>query len=174
MDNAFLFDENSTGICSEEDYPYAMHKRWLRGCASEKGECEPVEHTRVKSFIDVENTVDALVEALVKQPVSVAMYVFYPKIQLHYFFCPVPSARLTLVLLYSEADKQSFQFYRSGVYDDPECGEALDHGVAAVGYGTTEDGIDYFKVRNSWVSFTLVHLNTHCDTASHSKDSSST
>lgn len=122
MDNAFLFDENSTGICSEEDYPYAMHKRWLRGCASEKGECEPVEHTRVKSFIDVENTVDALVEALVKQPVSVAI----------------------------EADKQSFQFYKSGVYDDPECGEALDHGVAAVGYGTTEDGIDYFKVRNSW------------------------
>lgn len=77
MDNAFLFDENSTGICSEEDYPYAMHKRWLRGCASEKGECEPVEHTRVKSFIDVENTVDALVEAISKQPVSVAMYVFF-------------------------------------------------------------------------------------------------
>jgi len=122
MDNAFLFDENSTGICSEEDYPYAMHKRWLRGCASEKGECVPVEHTRVKTFIDVENTVDALVEAISKQPVSVAI----------------------------EADKQSFQFYKSGVYDDPECGQELDHGVAAVGYGTSEDGKDYFKVRNSW------------------------
>jgi len=122
MDNAFLFDENSTGICSEEDYPYAMHRRWLRGCDSEKGECTPVEHTRVGTFIDVENTVDALVAAISKQPVSIAI----------------------------EADQQSFQFYKSGVYDDPSCGDALDHGVAAVGYGTSDDGIDYFKVRNSW------------------------
>jgi hypothetical protein len=75
MDNAFLFDENSTGICSEEDYPYSMHRRWIRGCGSENGECTPVEHTRVKSFVDVENSADALVEAISKQPVSVAMYV---------------------------------------------------------------------------------------------------
>lgn len=75
MDNAFLFDENSTGICSEEDYPYEMHRRWLRGCASEKGECTPVKHTRVMNFTDIENTADALVEAISKQPVSVAMYV---------------------------------------------------------------------------------------------------
>lgn len=75
MDNAFLFDENSTGICSEEDYPYVMHKRWLRGCGSEKGECTPVPHTRVKTFEDVENTVDALMDAIAQQPVSVAMYV---------------------------------------------------------------------------------------------------
>jgi len=122
MDNAFLFDENSTGICSEEDYPYAMHRRWLRGCGSEKGECTPIEHTRVKTFVDVENSVDALVEAISKQPVSIAI----------------------------EADQQSFQFYKSGVFDDPSCGESLDHGVAAVGYGTTDDGKDYFKVRNSW------------------------
>ena len=53
----------------------------------------------------------------------------------------------------SEADQRSFQFYRSGVFDDPDCGEALDHGVAAVGYGTSDDGKDYFKVRNSWVRF---------------------
>lgn len=124
MDNAFLFDENSTGICSEEEYPYAMHRRWLRGCGSENGECTPVEHTRVKSFVDVENSVDALVEAISKQPVSIAI----------------------------EADQQSFQFYKSGVFDDPNCGDALDHGVAAVGYGTSEDGKDYFKVRNSWGS----------------------
>ena len=122
MDNAFLFGENITGICSEEDYPYAGHRHWLTGCAAKKGLCQGVEHTRVKSFVDIENTVEGLMGALVMQPVSVAI----------------------------EADQRTFQLYKSGVYDDPECGDQLDHGVAAVGYGTTEDGIDYFVVRNSW------------------------
>jgi hypothetical protein len=85
MDNAFLFDENSTGICSEIDYPYAGHKRWFRGCASLKGDCEPVNHTRVLSFTDVPNTVEELTAALAFQTVSVAI----------------------------EADLQSFQFYKS-------------------------------------------------------------
>ena len=85
MDNAFLFDENATGICSSVDYPYVGHKRWFRGCASEKGFCDAVEHTRVGSFVDVKNSPGALMAALARQPVSVAI----------------------------EADLQSFQFYRS-------------------------------------------------------------
>ena len=32
-----------------------------------------------------------------------------------------------------EADKSSFQFYTSGVYDDVGCGNKLDHGVLVVG-----------------------------------------
>jgi len=48
-----------------------------------------------------------------------------------------------------EADKSVFQSYRSGVITSSACGKKLDHGVLAVGMGT-EDGTDYFLVKNSW------------------------
>lgn len=48
-----------------------------------------------------------------------------------------------------EADRSVFQMYHSGVLDSTACGTSLDHAVAAVGYGT-EDGQDYYIVRNSW------------------------
>ncbi|KAM7278619.1 hypothetical protein ACFE04_005753 [Oxalis oulophora] len=47
-----------------------------------------------------------------------------------------------------EAGGRDFQFYYKGIFNG-KCGTALDHGVAAVGYGT-EDGKDYWIVRNSW------------------------
>merc|ERR1712127_149923 len=48
-----------------------------------------------------------------------------------------------------EADQSVFQTYTSGVITSSKCGTQLDHGVLAVGYGT-EDGNDYFLVKNSW------------------------
>ena len=48
-----------------------------------------------------------------------------------------------------EADQTVFKMYKSGVLDSTDCGTVLDHAVAAVGYGT-ENGQDYYIVRNSW------------------------
>lgn len=67
------------------------------------------------------NDEEALMKAVANQPVSVGI----------------------------EASGQTFQFYSEGVFTG-DCGKELDHGVAVVGYGTTQDGTKYWIVKNSW------------------------
>nr|APM86430.1 dionain 4 [Dionaea muscipula] len=77
----------------------------------------------IDGYEDVpENDEKSLQKAVAHQPVSVAI----------------------------EAGGGAFQLYESGVFTG-HCGTNLDHGVVAVGYGT-ENGIDYWIVRNSWGS----------------------
>jgi C1A family cysteine protease len=46
----------------------------------------------------------------------------------------------------------TLQYYTGGVINVPyeQCPYAPNHGVNLVGYGTTESGLDYWIVRNTW------------------------
>lgn len=50
-----------------------------------------------------------------------------------------------------DASSEKFDFYSSGIYNDPDCrstSQALDHAVLLVGYGTTEKGEQYYVLKN--------------------------
>lgn len=92
----------------------------LDGVCSQSA-CE--KKVTLTDFEDVPvNDEDALKAAVAMQPVSVAI----------------------------EADQEVFQAYKSGILDSTACGDSLDHGVLVVGYGTADDGTDYWRVKNSW------------------------
>lgn len=119
-DSAYAWIQKNGGLCSEEDWAYTS------GTTRKNGDCDLDQCTKdskaaIQSWTDIKATDDALMSALAQQPVSVAI----------------------------EADQQSFQLYKSGVFTG-ECGDSLDHAVLAVGYGTYTDGTDYYKVKNSW------------------------
>ncbi|GAY32350.1 hypothetical protein CUMW_288050, partial [Citrus unshiu] len=42
-----------------------------------------------------------------------------------------------------------FQSYKEGIFNGV-CGTQLDHAVTIVGFGTTEDGANYWLIKNSW------------------------
>uniref|UniRef100_A0A8C2U1U0 Peptidase C1A papain C-terminal domain-containing protein n=1 Tax=Coturnix japonica TaxID=93934 RepID=A0A8C2U1U0_COTJA len=51
-----------------------------------------------------------------------------------------------------DASHKSFTFYANGVYEEPHCGEGLDHAVLAVGYGVLH-GKSYWLIKNSWSTY---------------------
>jgi cathepsin L len=105
-----------------EKYPLELESEY--GYTARQGSCHYSASKgvgQVRSFTDVpQNSVSQLKAAIAKGPVSVAI----------------------------EADQYAFQGYRSGVITSG-CGQQLDHGVLAVGYGTL-NGTPYFLVKNSW------------------------
>lgn len=120
MDDAFTYLENhGGGLCTEDTYPYENKD----GTCSESSCSVAIPSTSMVGFKDVPvGDEAALMEAVVQQPVSVAI----------------------------QANQINFQSYHSGIVTK-ECGSKVDHGVLLVGYGT-DNGIDYWRIKNSWGS----------------------
>jgi len=107
-------------LMTEADWPYSPSKEFL-GCWLHYKKDKGV--VTVSSYADVTpNEPNQLKAALATGPVSVAI----------------------------EADKPAFQQYTGGVLTGTACGDQLDHGVLAVGWGTDATAGDYFIVKNSW------------------------
>lgn len=57
------------------------------------------------------------------------------------------------VTIAMDASQKTFQFYRDGVYQDPDCKnkpEDMNHGVLVVGYGVEPTGQKYWLIKNSY------------------------
>ncbi|XP_040967100.1 vignain-like [Gossypium hirsutum] len=67
-----------------------------------------------------ENDEEALLKAVTNQPVSVALV----------------------------GHGRDFKFYNGGVFTG-DCGNSLSHAVTIVGYGTSEEGLIYWLIKNS-------------------------
>jgi C1A family cysteine protease len=118
--NAYNYYKAGHGAMLEEDYPYTSGNGSMSSCKYSEAQATDIT---VSSYENVTpNNAEQMKAALNTAPLAVAI----------------------------EADKRVFQSYKSGVLTDAACGQNLDHAVLAVGYGTTDDGQDYWLIKNSW------------------------
>lgn len=119
MKSAMEWIGKNNGLCTESAYPYVSGETKTNGPCQKT--CSIVSGSDISTTVSVSaNSDNAMMTALVQQPVSVAI----------------------------EADQSSFQLYKSGVFTGT-CGTNLDHGVLLTGYGTM-NGLDYYIMKNSW------------------------
>ncbi|RWS11412.1 Cathepsin L-like protein [Dinothrombium tinctorium] len=134
MDQAFDYVKQNGGIDTEQSYPYEGHDDKCRYDPRNRG-------ATLKSYVDIESgNEQALQEATATVgPISVAIDAGFD-FQLYRYKFVFNSHFITEMLSFS-----------GGVYDNPHCGQSLDHGVTVVGYGTDEEsGKQYYLVKNSW------------------------
>jgi len=121
MTTAFSWIRSNGGITSQANNPY------VSGTGTNP-HTTCVNYTSVATittYTNIQRTESALLTALAKGPVSVAI----------------------------QADQSCFQSYRSGVLSEASClcGQSLNHGVLLVGAGTdAATGLDYWLIKNSW------------------------
>jgi hypothetical protein len=113
---AFQWEENQN-VCTEASYPYTA-----QGGQCQQSDCTTgIPKGGVKGYKEVDKDENALMQAVVQQPVSVAIAV-----------------------------NDCFTSYAGGVLDC-ECGTDPAHAVLVVGYGTdSSSGKNYWLVKNSW------------------------
>jgi len=120
MDNSFRYIKDNHGLDTEKSYPYEAEDDKCRYNPKNSGASD-------RGYVDIKSGDEDALKAAVATvgPISVAI----------------------------DASHASFHMYSHGVYNEPHCSsepDNLDHAVLAVGYGTTDDGVDYWLVKNSW------------------------
>jgi C1A family cysteine protease len=107
---------------TEADYPYSdgSFLFGVTGTCTANTSLGVVKTVAGNDYVVVGHTNSDMMSAIDRQPVSVAV----------------------------DASRNVFMYYTTGVITS-DCGVRIDHAVVAVGYGT-ENGQDYFLVRNSW------------------------
>ncbi|PNX86269.1 thiol protease SEN102-like protein [Trifolium pratense] len=121
-------DQGCLGGYMERAFDYVIERGGISGeeeypYRGVDGVCKPgrMRVAKIKGYEKVPDNEDSLLKAVVNQPISVAI----------------------------DAGNLSFQLYSSGIYTGP-CGSQLDHGVTLVGYGTDQNGVDFWLIKNSW------------------------
>ena len=103
------------------DYPYSAGNIGERDCKYDESLAEQTG-IKVKTYHTAESgDIDMIKQALSHQPVSASMFV-----------------------------GKEFQLYSSGIYDNDSCQGDSNFSVVLAGYGTTDEGMDYWLARNSW------------------------
>ncbi|XP_039610673.1 procathepsin L-like [Polypterus senegalus] len=78
---------------------------------------------------------------------SITNYMFLPSGNLQALADAV--ATIGPITVTVDASLMSFQFYKSGIYNDPACNTKINHAVLLVGYGSEADQ-NYWIIKNSW------------------------
>ncbi|XP_019174050.1 PREDICTED: ervatamin-B-like [Ipomoea nil] len=118
---AFEFIKENGGLVTESDYPYEGAQE---SCNRQK---LGTPAATISGYQEVATTESALLAAVTNQPVSVGITI----------------------------GAEVFQHYKTGVFtgvdgDEGYCGSGYHHAVTIIGYGTSDNGEDYWLVKNSW------------------------
>ncbi|XP_065215929.1 procathepsin L-like [Planococcus citri] len=108
------------GICTNQSYPYT---------GTDTGVCLNKLEGKIVNSLDIEHDfIPNGNELLMKQ----------------YLYHNGP------ILAIINASQESFMNYTGGIYHNDTCAKVGEHNVLIVGYGETEQGEEYWIVKNSW------------------------
>ncbi|KAI4296984.1 hypothetical protein L6164_036897 [Bauhinia variegata] len=103
----------------------SLSEQQLEDCATYGGICDSgsagTPAAQISGYQKVPaNNEEQLLQAVINQPVSVAVSI-----------------------------NDDFKSYKRGIFTG-QCGTNLNHDVALIGYGTSDDGTNYWLIKNSW------------------------